>query len=132
MSGSLTSGRRTTGEVRLPRPEDHPAPTFYPVVSGRRSWTGADLPPKYALAFTLPSEAVDRLVRVSGALAETRRAFSNFRSTDFSDPELTAALAAPFCEVQNGRGFAIVRGLPVADLPLDVVKVASSSTSTSC
>jgi hypothetical protein len=43
---------------------------------------------------------------------------------EFSDPELTAALAAPFCEVQNGRGFAIIRGLPVADLPLDVVKVA--------
>ena len=43
---------------------------------------------------------------------------------EFSDPELTAALAEPFCEVQNGRGFAIIRGLPVADLPLDVVKVA--------
>ena len=76
------------------------------------------------MAFTLPRAAVERLVRIASALAETRRPFSNFRTVDFSDPELTAALAAAFCEVQNGRGFAIIRGLPVADLPLDVVKVA--------
>jgi hypothetical protein len=123
VSGRL-SAEGGRGNVRLPRPEDDPAAESYPVVSGRRAWTGGDLPPKDALAFALPAAAVARLVQVASALAETRRPLSNFRSADFSDPGLAAALAAPFREVQNGRGFAIIRSLPVADLPLNVVKIA--------
>jgi len=96
----------------------------HPVVSDRRAWTGPDLPPKDALAFTLPPTAVERLVRIADGLAKTGRPVSASRRVDFLDPELIAALAAPFEEVRNGRGFAVIRGLPVARLPLDVVKVA--------
>jgi len=123
VSGSLVNGRRTGG-VRLPRPEGDPTGAFHPAVSDRRAWIGKNLPSKDALAFRLPAAAVDHLIRTARGLMNAGRPFSASRRVDFLAPELIAALAAPLDEVRNGRGFAVIRSLPVAGLPLDVVKVA--------
>ena len=96
----------------------------YPVIMGRRAWTGRDLPSKDAQVFRLPPGAVDRLIHVAEALTRIGRPLSACRRLDFLDPDLIAALEAPFDEVRNGRGFAILRGLPVAELPHDVLKIA--------
>ncbi len=96
----------------------------YPVIMGRRAWIGRDLPPKEAEVFRLPPAAVERLVHVAGALAKIGRPLSACRRVDFLDPELNAALEAPFEEVRNGRGYAVLRGLPANELPLDVLKIA--------
>jgi alpha-ketoglutarate-dependent taurine dioxygenase len=98
--------------------------SFYPYVDDRRAWNGANLPAKESLAHTLPRAATDQLMRTARVLASKGLPFSAFGREHFAEPDLVEALQAPFREVRNGLGFAIIRGLPVEGAPLDVVKLA--------
>jgi hypothetical protein len=96
----------------------------YPFILDRRAWIGKNLAAKDAQAFVLPSAAVERLIQVANALVRIGRPLSACRRVDFLDPELIAALEAPFDEVRNGRGFAVLRGFPVVGPSPDVLRVA--------
>jgi alpha-ketoglutarate-dependent taurine dioxygenase len=96
---------------------------FYPYVVDRRAWIGDELPDKEDWVVRLPLPAVHRLMERAGALAERRGPIDAFDRRQFFDTEFAAALAAPFAEVRDGRGFAVVRGFPVDSAPLETLKL---------
>jgi len=97
---------------------------FYPYVVDRRAWTGGELPDKEDWVVRLPLPAVHRLMERAGALAQTGGRIDAFEPRRFFDAELAAGLAAPFAEVRDGRGFAVLRGFPVESAPLESLKFA--------
>jgi hypothetical protein len=88
----------------------------------QEGWIGTELPPKELLRHDLPAHAIAQLADTARTLAQTGQAFWNFNAAHFANPELAQALAGPFQEVRGGRGFAILRGLPVGGLPVEVIK----------
>jgi len=97
---------------------------FYPYVVDRRAWVGGELPEKEDWVVRLPGPAFHRLVARAGALAERGLPVADLRRDHFYDPELARALAGPFAEVRDGRGFVVLRGLPADGAPLRALKLA--------
>jgi Taurine catabolism dioxygenase TauD, TfdA family len=105
------------GDDRVVTPA--PTPASRPHVKGPSAWIGADMRQREAeWAYRLSSaeiaeiEAAARTVRARGLdIAEIRR-------DDFPLPTLGPVLDRLRAEVLDGRGFALLRGMPVEDRPI--------------
>ncbi len=92
------------------------------VVKHSLNWIGANLPPKEELVYAFPGKQAALLLRLAENCALTDQPFWTFSREAFQGSGLAKALAEPFREVRDGRGFAIVRGLPVENLPVELIK----------
>jgi alpha-ketoglutarate-dependent taurine dioxygenase len=99
---------------------------FYPYVVDRRAWIGGDLPDKEDWVVRLSLSAAHRLTERVDALAERRRPIDACERRRLFDAELTAALAAAFAEIRDGRGFAVLRGFPVDGVQMETLKLVLS------
>ena len=82
-------------------------------ITGAAAWTGSNLAGDDAWLRPLSAAAI---AAIDDALAEVKRrglAFPRFTREDFPIGELAEELACCSDELENGRGFVVLRGLPV-------------------
>jgi len=84
-------------------------------IDGACMWKGPDLAGREDWIYRLPEAA---LADIATALADVERrglAVTDIRKADFPMPSIAADLAGLAEEVEEGRGFQVVRGVPVGD-----------------
>jgi hypothetical protein len=92
-------------------------------ITGPAAWTGKELTDDPSWMHQLSDRecaALDRAVRVVTAAGKS---FPNFEAADFVIPELDRILQNLAHELENGRGFALMRGLPVAHYSEDELNI---------
>lgn len=90
----------------------HRGPRRSPV-GGPAAWRGADLAPRGDWQIRLTAGEIDEIERALAAAKATGRPLGALRAADFPLPRLAAAIAVWRREVADGRGFVLIRGLPV-------------------
>ena len=93
-----------------------PAPPR-PLVEGRSAWIGAELarhPESWI--FSVSSAAIDEIETAVAAVGG--RVLAGLCRADFALPTLGTVFEGLRDEVLNGRGFVLIRGLPVDDRPI--------------
>ena len=79
------------------------------------AWLGSDMAKRDDWIHEFTAEELSELEAVADATSD--RDITALREVDFAMPVLDAALARIRNDVVNGRGFVLMRGLPVADWP---------------
>lgn len=82
-------------------------------ILGPCAWRGADLAGDDAWIHVLSGAAIDEIDRALATVKARGLHFPDFAATDFPLPLLAADLARHADELENGRGFLLLRGLPV-------------------
>lgn len=94
-------------------------------ITGPAAWTRADMQDDPSWLEVLSPAAVASLDAALATVKARGKAFPHFTAEDFPiSPGLTALLARHADELENGRGFTVLRGLPVeryADDEIDTV-----------
>ncbi len=94
-------------------------------ITGPAAWKGADLADDPSWSHRLSAAAIDALDAALHRVRSLGRAFPRFAREDFPvGGELADALRAHAEELENGRGFLLLRGLPVeryTDAEIDVL-----------
>lgn len=92
-------------------------------IAGPAAWIGTDLVEQQLWLHELSNDEVTAL---HGALLRVKQAgktFPNFTKDDFQIPELVELLFELSEELENGRGFSVMRGLPVERYTDDEVNI---------
>lgn len=82
-------------------------------VSGPNAWKGADLCHRNEWIHVLSGQEISEIEAALGSLAPRALQEARFDRSEFSLPELGPKLDEILSEVQEGRGFALIRGLPL-------------------
>jgi Taurine catabolism dioxygenase TauD, TfdA family len=89
-------------------------------IGGEVAWRGADLAGRDEWAYELDGTEVDELrgavAALESKLVETGRPLRSVARADVSLPRLGPVLAGILDDLLRGRGFALLRGIPVADV----------------
>ncbi len=97
-------------EIKRPAVSELPPP-----IEGPSVWYGPDLASQSAWIHQLTGADIDEIARVAKPLADAEADVATITKDSFSLPTLGPKLAEICDEVVNGRGFALIRGLPVGD-----------------
>lgn len=81
--------------------------------TGAAAWCGADLVGDRSAFHALPPEAIGDIDRALAQATKSRLALADLTSADFPLPSLEPTFAAMRHELREGRGFAVLTGLPV-------------------
>lgn len=92
-------------------------------VRDRSAWTAADVEADRSWELRLDDEQRADLEAALTGVRARGLALAEITAVDFPLPSLTGTLAAIGEEVRNGRGFAVLRGFPVQDRPLEDVEL---------
>ncbi|MFD2262182.1 TauD/TfdA family dioxygenase [Lacibacterium aquatile] len=94
-------------------------------ITGPSAWYGPDMAQRSA-EWIRPFTAAEiaEIAAVAGPLAEQQVEIASLRQADFPLPTLGPILADLKQEILEGRGFALLRGLPVADWGLRMAATA--------
>ncbi len=84
-----------------------------PEIHGPSAWYGQDLATRRDWIETLSEAEISEIETATKQLADTGMEIPAIRSEDFPLPTLGARLQRMLDEVLNGRGFVLIRGLPV-------------------
>ena len=84
-----------------------------PAVEGPSVWYGPEMSARTDWLYHLTPEDIAEVERAVAPLIAREADIAQIKRDDFVLPELGPKLAAICNEVINGRGFALVRGLPV-------------------
>ena len=90
----------------------HRAPRRTPI-AGAAAWRGADVAGRGDWQVRLTAAEIDEIEQALAAARATGRPLGELRAADFPLPALAGAIAAWRREVADGRGFVLIRGLPV-------------------
>jgi hypothetical protein len=82
-------------------------------IQGPCAWRGADLAGDDTWIHVLSGTAIDEIDRALATVKSRGLHFPDFAAADFPLPLLAADLARHADELENGRGFLLLRGLPV-------------------
>jgi hypothetical protein len=108
MSEGTVTGPRATTQQSLP----------CALVTGSSAWTGPDLlkrPEEWTYRLSH-----DEIAEIEAAAASVRgRDIATIGRSDFRLPTLGSVLERLRDEVLNGRGFVLIRGLPVENRPIE-------------
>lgn len=94
-----------------------------PQATGPAAWTRAEMEQDRSWIFRLNEIDLIELESATTALHERGIPPLEFRKSDFPLPTLGPRIAALLEEIEYGRGFALLRGLNVADYDLDKLSV---------
>ena len=100
-------------------PEDLP-----PLQPGPAAWLGPGMAVRTDWIETLTPAEVAEIAAVAQPLSDRRAEIATLQPQDFPLPTLAARLARIRTDVLQGRGFALLRGLPVQDWPLRLAATA--------
>ena len=96
-----------------------------PAIPGPVAWLGRDMLASTEWIHPLPARAVDE---IDAALRDVQRrglVWPKFGRDDFRLPTLSRDLAGVLDELENGRGFVLLRGIPVERYSDDELKTLS-------
>jgi hypothetical protein len=82
-------------------------------IAGPAAWQGADMARSTAWIRPVPAPAIEELDAAMRGLALRGLAWPRFDRDDFPLPTFSCDLAAVLDELEHGRGFVLLRGLPV-------------------
>jgi Taurine catabolism dioxygenase TauD, TfdA family len=94
------------------RPHERPAPE---PVSGPAAWRNADMTDSARWRVVLTRDQVEELRAAVAHACGTGRALGELRTVDFPLPRLEREVARWREEIEGGRGFQVVSGLPVRE-----------------
>ena len=86
-----------------------------PKVEGASAWYGAEMQDSTEWLHLLTADDIAEIDAAAGPLAEAEADIARITKADFPLPTVGPKLAAMSDEVLNGRGFALLRGLPVEE-----------------
>ncbi|OYO22807.1 hypothetical protein CGZ93_07120 [Enemella dayhoffiae] len=86
-------------------------------LTGPATWRGADLAGVTDWLHVLSADELDELDRALAHVRDAGRTPPRLTRDDFPLPTLSSRLQAYADELENGRGFAVLRGLPVDRYP---------------
>jgi hypothetical protein len=92
-----------------------PAVPLQPIVDPA-GWTAQDLAANEDWIYTLSSAECDEIAAAVAAIETKGGEIKDIGRADFALPTLAPRLDALHDEMLNGRGFVLIRGLPVADM----------------
>ncbi len=87
------------------------------------AWTGAALRDDTAWIHVLSDRAIDELMAAADRVQQRGLRFPDFDRSHFAIPHLRATLSEFAEELEHGRGFLLLRGLPVDQLSDDQVRI---------
>jgi len=93
-------------------------------VGGAAAWTVADLAQSDTWCETLSPEHADELVAAVAAAQAATSSLTELTVADFPLPTLAATVARWREELRSGRGFVVVRGIPVDRFTREAAEVA--------
>ena len=82
-------------------------------VTGPTAWRRADIETDTQWIYQLTESDIDALETAAGAVLERGLSPMAFEQADFPLPRLTDRLGPLIDQVENGRGFILIRGLPI-------------------
>ncbi len=82
-------------------------------VTGPTAWRRADIDADKHWIYRLTKSDIDALETAAGAILERGLSPMDFEQKDFPLRQLTDRLAPLIDQVENGRGFILIRGLPI-------------------
>ena len=89
-----------------------------PPVEGPSAWYGPAMAASEAWLYHLSPAEIDEIAAAARPLVARQADIARITKADFPLPTLAPKLAAMCDDVLNGRGFALMRGLPVQDWSL--------------
>ncbi len=89
-------------------------PELPPEIVGPSAWYGPELAARQTWLEPLTATEIAEIERATKVLAATAIEIPDIRASDFPLPTLAPRLQRLLAEVLDGRGFALLRGLPVA------------------
>jgi TfdA family taurine catabolism dioxygenase TauD len=89
------------------------ASIFSEIVTGPSAWRGPDLARDQSWIYQFTAGDVAELEAALARIKAKRMTMEQIRHSDFALPSLAPKLAGQLEEVNNGRGFVVLRGLPV-------------------
>lgn len=92
------------------------------VLEGPSAWRGEDLAASDAWRVRLSGESIDELLAALGQATRSGRPLLDLRVEDFPLPHLSHAIADWRAELESGRGFVLVSGVPVDALSPEEVE----------
>jgi len=92
-------------------------------IQGPCAWRGADLAGDDTWIQVLSGTAIDEIDRALATVKSRGLHFPDFAAADFPLPLLAADLARHADELENGRGFLLLRGLPVERYTDDEIRI---------
>lgn len=93
-----------------------------PAITGPVAWLGRDMLATTSWIHPLSARAIDELDAALRAVQRRGLVWPKFGRDDFPLPTLSRDLVTPLDELENGRGFVLVRGLPVERYAEDELK----------
>src|SRR5690606_11490326 len=84
------------------------------VLSGPEIWTGAQLADRHDWIESLEPQDIDEIDAMLGTVQKEGLELSDFTADDFFLPRLNKRFEAVRQQLEEGRGFLLLRGLPVA------------------
>lgn len=93
------------------------------VAGGAAAWDAARARADRSWVHELGTEEVHELIAAAKAALDSGKAVGRLEREDFPLPALSGRLAGILDDVVNGRGFALVRGVPVTHLDREEVSV---------
>src|ERR1700732_3875866 len=98
---------------------DVTAPARRPLIAAPSAWIGADMCYREdEWTFRLSPSQVDEIERAVQAVRARHLDIADIRREDFPLPTLGPVLERLRAEVLDGRGFVLLRGMPVEDRPI--------------
>src|SRR5690606_24252210 len=88
-------------------------------VTGPSVWKGSKLAQKQDWVISLAQAEIDEVMRASQDPNVLKRPLSELKREDFPLPVLSEKLRHAHSQLEGGRGFAVLRGLPVRQLSLE-------------
>src|SRR5687767_2845866 len=94
----------------------------FPLVNDASAWKGADFRHDDSWIYTLSADEVEELASAAKACLERGLQVTEIRAENFPLRSLAPSIAGWAAEINNGRGFLLVRGLPKDRFTDDEVK----------
>ena len=88
-------------------------------ITDRSAWRKADFENDPSYVWQLSDDEVEDIDRALQQAREKGRSVADMRESDFNLPHLGPALKTIQDELENGRGFSVIRGVPVDKYTLD-------------
>jgi hypothetical protein len=105
--------------------ETAPVPAPVPAITGPVAWLGRDMLASTEWIHPLSSRALDELDAALRSVQGRGLAWPKFGREEFPLPTLSRELAAVQDELEHGRGFVLLRGIPVERYGDDELKTLS-------
>ena len=82
-------------------------------ITGPAAWLGSDFANDTSWIYTMSDVAINELKTAVSGIKEKGLCFPNFSKEDFILPSLSNILTSYSQEIETGRGFMLIRGIPV-------------------